>query len=108
MVAEDVTNVMALHHENAKIRTETEQGDRAISMFSKHEFKEYLETGGFERMNDINIMEDIKISDTSIKFTGDKASIKGVNTDYGVLIRLEWDLVKENDKWLVKRLDWWW
>lgn len=106
MAAEDVSKTMALHHENAQIRI-PKGTSKARAMVSKQQFKTYLEGGGFKEMR-LNVMEEVKVREPVIVITGDRAIIKGTSPATNVTIQHQWDLVKEEDKWLIIKADWWW
>jgi hypothetical protein len=106
MATEDVSKTMAVHHDNAQIRIP--QGtSKARTMVSKQQFKTYLEGGGFKEMR-LNVMEELKVREPVIVVTGDRAIIKGTSPATNVTIQHQWDLVKEEDKWLIIKVDWWW
>jgi hypothetical protein len=106
MAAEDVSKTLALHHDNAKIRI-SKGVSREQPLVSKQEFETYLREGGFKEMQ-LDIMKEVKVRDPVIVITGDSATIKGTSPATNVTIRHKWDLVKEKDKWLIIKADWWW
>ena len=106
MATDDVSKTMALYHDNAQIKI-PKGTSKAPAMVSKQQFKTYLEEGGFKEMR-LNIMEEVKVREPVIVVTGDRATIKGTSPATNVTIRHQWDLVKEEDEWLIIKADWWW
>ena len=106
IAAEDIAKTLALYHDTARIRI-VKGVSREQAMVSKQQFQAYLEEGGFKAMS-LNIMEEVKVREPVIVITGDRATIKGTSPATNVTIRHKWDLVKEEDKWLIIKADWWW
>ena len=104
--AKDIEKTLAHYHENAQIRIVI-GADRNQPLVSKQQFKTYLKEDGFEKMP-LNIMEEVKVREPVITIIEDRATIAGTSPATNVTIIHKWDLVKEKDKWLIIKEDWWW
>jgi hypothetical protein len=104
--AEDIEKTLAHYHENAQIRIVI-GADRNQPLVTKQQFKTYLKEGGFKKMP-LNIMEEVKVREPVITITENRATIAGTSPASNVTINHKWDLVKEKDKWLIIKEDWWW
>jgi hypothetical protein len=100
---QDLSGYMATFHDNATIRAGTASASGfhpVVPMISKKEFSEvYLVSNwvAFAQIKNLN---------PEITVSGDKATLTCLDEKHGYYWEYTYDMVKENDKWYIMKLNW--
>lgn len=95
----NLEEAMACIHDNATIKLPS--ADRRAPVVSKRQFGEYLEAGNWAETSVILV-------NPSITTRGDKATLKCSSAATNVIVKHTFNLIKENEKWSIMKIDYTW